>query len=74
MIASKLDIALIDKIFYELEGHSKPADRSVMKTFIDKFPADAFKLLNDRLELEGWALALTISERYLQEEDDRKNH
>lgn len=65
----ELDIPLINKIFWNLP-HKKlcHSDVSVMKIFVDNFPEEIYRLLNERLDKLGWQLALGYSPRLFKDE------
>ena len=61
-------VPLINRIFWGREQKPTKADLEVMKLFIDKFPAYAYTLLDERMDKENYALAISYSQRFMDEE------
>ena len=62
-------IPLADRIFWDLEQTPSKADLAVLKLFVDKFPSYAYAILDERMDKENYALAISFSQRFMDEKE-----
>ena len=62
-------IPLADRIFWDLEQNPSKADLAVLKLFVDKFPSYAYAILDERMDKENYALAISFSQRFIDEDE-----
>ena len=67
-------IPLINRIFWGLQQEPGKGDLAVLKLFIDKFPTHAYNLLNERLDKENYALAISLSQRFMDEPEGQEGN
>ena len=60
-------LPMISKIFYETPQKPTMDEKLLLKSLVKAYPILAYTCLDHRLKPTGWALALSISESFLNE-------